>query len=159
MSRMCDIVRGGAPLMEPPRRSIYLSQRSPPPQVWLSVSAPHSALLSHSMDDSLWERHGSGPQHVPLSLGPEGPPALLPQLPEGNVLVEPQAVITLLLGHVAPLLPGSTGGDRRGCSECRCVPSYLPLPCSDLQGSGAPKGSLPDVGAVHFAFTQSLPEF
>lgn len=28
-----------------------------------------------------------------------------PQLPEGDVLIEAQAVVALLLGHVAPLLP------------------------------------------------------
>ena len=48
-----------------------------------------------------------------------------PQLPKGDVLVEPQAVVPLLLGHVAPPLPASTGGAagsweagrRRRCQE------------------------------------------
>lgn len=34
---------------------------------------------------------------------------LSPQLPEGDVLIEPQAVIPLFLGHVAPFLPVGTG--------------------------------------------------
>lgn len=35
---------------------------------------------------------------------------LSPQLPKGDVLIEPQAVIPLFLGHVAPFLPVGTEG-------------------------------------------------
>lgn len=64
-----------------------------PPRVGLGVSA--SALLLF-----LWAtwRPGAGAPAMPL-----------PQLPEGDVFVEAQAVVALLLCHVAPLLPASTG--------------------------------------------------
>lgn len=39
----------------------------------------------------------------------------LPQLSKGDVLIEAQAIVPLLLGHVAPLLPASIS--NRSCNQ------------------------------------------
>lgn len=61
-----------------------------------------------------------------------------PQLPEGDVLVEAQAVVPLLLRHVAPLLPAR----NEPLWHHRPPPNPLHPPLHVTKGTGTPPGPL-----------------
>lgn len=65
--------------------------------------------------------------NVPPGRDPQGGVVVVPspQLPEGDVLIEPQTVVAFLLRHVAPLLPASTG-DRRPFQNAVASPTSRP---------------------------------
>lgn len=101
----------------------------------------------------------AGPPHRATQSGPPGGVVVVlsPQLPEGDVLIEPQTVIAFLLGHVAPLLPASTG-DRRGFPNAVTLPCLSPRPPTLIyRGPPIHSGEHLPQRAVGSALPQSLP--
>ncbi|VTJ51316.1 Hypothetical predicted protein [Marmota monax] len=115
-------------------------------------SHQHWELPTRCPEGTQSGREASGAQSSTLSAEAiatgRGCPPLLPQLPEGDVLVEPQAVVPLLLCHVAPPLPAGTGGlhtaicrppSARRCWWPRlCLPGWRPVLEEWLLGEAHP---------------------
>lgn len=127
---MCDTVRAsGPPPPHPPGGKVSftgLSSRS------LGISAPlcpaSSSMTGHEDRPSGRRETQAGPPNLPHLVGAPSvgsSSTSSPQLPEGDVLIEPQTVVAFLLGHVAPLLPVSTG-DRRGLRNAAASPASRP---------------------------------